>query len=630
MSPPAPVKGSSSAEVKIAPPPAKLEEKPKDPPKVDSTDPANDPKELVYKGTLGVQAGTNGYNDSYLFPGAFGKFGDHINTHLDVGLMHDVTGGKFRLRLGGQLNGDFIRGDHSTSGASTNLISIGPRVEADWRRGFNFGDWAIFSRVGLDLGLGYFWGTTPAETISLHSQSAFGMRFGVDANVVNVNIRQVEMGLDFLFSTQVGDGSKFNSAYNFVGAGLTFRPAVTRKPLPVEVEVQKPVCGSTKALLERLRSEINGKDGQPGLQAQVKEYEAKVAEKRELLKTRPIDPLDDNGVLTVLRDQRASEYSQKDLVGLDPKKDADKIKEIKAKAAVKAEADFPDVETFWNPSPRQINEKDLVIPDPLPEDCTKLDEMFTTASKAKDDLAARLEQLKKVNDAPFPPRIREIVSKVVDTVRPNLKNIHFENNRPSAVEITHLKKQLAAATNGGKVDWDDKKLQATMKGIFGASYVPAVVQTIKDTATALNGDLVKEVKNLEVQGHTSKAGGDGVNVPLSDRRANMIMEMLIAEGVDRSRMSAKGYGYSRPVTPEEGLKAGSAEAGQAAADNRRIELSVPESEITRIESMGGAVPLITPKKKPPSDGDKKPAEKKDETKPPAKKDPLDFGKPKKP
>ena len=42
-------------------------------------------------------------------------------------------------------------------------------------------------------------------------------------------------------------------------------------------------------------------------------------------------------------------------------------------------------------------------------------------------------------------------------------------------------------------------------------------------------------------------GSKGENLKLSNERANAVMNWLAAHGIDRFRLSAKGYGEARPV-----------------------------------------------------------------------------------
>lgn len=67
-----------------------------------------------------------------------------------------------------------------------------------------------------------------------------------------------------------------------------------------------------------------------------------------------------------------------------------------------------------------------------------------------------------------------------------------------------------------------------------------------------------------IEGHTDEVGTDEYNMQLSQRRANSVVEYLVAHsGIDRSRLKAVGYGKTRPVADnrtEEGKR-----------QNRRID-----------------------------------------------------------
>jgi len=57
------------------------------------------------------------------------------------------------------------------------------------------------------------------------------------------------------------------------------------------------------------------------------------------------------------------------------------------------------------------------------------------------------------------------------------------------------------------------------------------------------------VKKLRVEGHTDSSGPKPRNLKLSQDRARAVMEFLVAAGVDPSRVSAEGYGDTKPVAP---------------------------------------------------------------------------------
>ncbi len=71
---------------------------------------------------------------------------------------------------------------------------------------------------------------------------------------------------------------------------------------------------------------------------------------------------------------------------------------------------------------------------------------------------------------------------------------------------------------------------------------------------------------LEIAGHTDNVGSDANNLDLSQKRATEIVNYLIAAGIDKTRLKAKGYGASKPIADN------STDEGRA--QNRRTEVSI--------------------------------------------------------
>ena len=61
--------------------------------------------------------------------------------------------------------------------------------------------------------------------------------------------------------------------------------------------------------------------------------------------------------------------------------------------------------------------------------------------------------------------------------------------------------------------------------------------------------IKSNVKKLRVEGHTDSSGPKPRNLKLSQDRAKAVMEFLVTAGVDPSRVSAEGYGDSKPIAP---------------------------------------------------------------------------------
>ena len=71
---------------------------------------------------------------------------------------------------------------------------------------------------------------------------------------------------------------------------------------------------------------------------------------------------------------------------------------------------------------------------------------------------------------------------------------------------------------------------------------------------------------IEVAGHADSRGGDDFNLRLSQARAEAVVAYIVRSGLDRGRLSAVGYGETRPVADNEGA------TGQAR--NRRVQFVV--------------------------------------------------------
>lgn len=65
------------------------------------------------------------------------------------------------------------------------------------------------------------------------------------------------------------------------------------------------------------------------------------------------------------------------------------------------------------------------------------------------------------------------------------------------------------------------------------------------------GRFLKDNKNITIliQGHTDNEGNADKNLKLSERRAQEVKDYLIENGIDASRLSAKGYGETDPKVP---------------------------------------------------------------------------------
>ena len=130
-----------------------------------------------------------------------------------------------------------------------------------------------------------------------------------------------------------------------------------------------------------------------------------------------------------------------------------------------------------------------------------------------------------------------------------------------AIDVMSVDQQAASSCQ-------DLMRDATSRGIL--EFDRAKADLTRDSTETLKelAEIAKECPafKIGIEGHTDSEGTDERNQRLSDRRARAVAEFLAREGVRADRMSAIGYGATRPIadnaTPE------------GKARNRRIEFVV--------------------------------------------------------
>ena len=97
--------------------------------------------------------------------------------------------------------------------------------------------------------------------------------------------------------------------------------------------------------------------------------------------------------------------------------------------------------------------------------------------------------------------------------------------------------------------------------------------TLEESSYAVLDELVaylirKDDERVEVGGHTDNVGTAANNLKLSTDRANTVRAYLLTKGIDPSRVTAKGYGMTKPVA--------SNATAEGKAQNRRTEVKILE------------------------------------------------------
>ncbi len=115
----------------------------------------------------------------------------------------------------------------------------------------------------------------------------------------------------------------------------------------------------------------------------------------------------------------------------------------------------------------------------------------------------------------------------------------------------------------------DEKILITQKihFEFNRSIIRSISYPILDDVVQLL-KLNPQIHRVQVEGHTDAVGGDAYNQRLSESRAKAVVAYLASKGVPSDRLSAAGYGRSRPIADNS--------TAEGRAKNRRTEFTVLE------------------------------------------------------
>jgi outer membrane protein OmpA-like peptidoglycan-associated protein len=96
-----------------------------------------------------------------------------------------------------------------------------------------------------------------------------------------------------------------------------------------------------------------------------------------------------------------------------------------------------------------------------------------------------------------------------------------------------------------------------------ATLLPESQQELDNLVKILNDNSKMKI---EIQGHTDNVGSDASNLTLSDNRAKSVVAYLVGKGIAANRLTAKGYGETKPVATND--------TDEGKALNRRVEFKI--------------------------------------------------------
>lgn len=127
------------------------------------------------------------------------------------------------------------------------------------------------------------------------------------------------------------------------------------------------------------------------------------------------------------------------------------------------------------------------------------------------------------------------------------RNIELENIPAQPIVIPHLNYQF----NSAQLTFESK----------------ALLDTTLLVLLQKNPELI-----LELSSHTDDKGSDAYNMKLSQKRAESVVNYMASKGIDKSRLTPKGYGETMPIAPNENKDGSDNPEGRE--KNRRTEFKI--------------------------------------------------------
>ncbi len=159
-----------------------------------------------------------------------------------------------------------------------------------------------------------------------------------------------------------------------------------------------------------------------------------------------------------------------------------------------------------------------------------------------------------------------------------LVDLIFPSGRAPRVEI--IAKPRIGDQDGDGVPDDEDKCPNTPVGIevnkagcwvlkdlrFATGKAEILPQYTDELDRAVR--VLKNNPEIEIliEGHTDSTGSYEINMALSRDRANSVLNYMVSKGIDKDRLTAKGFGSSSPVA--------SNDTAEGRAQNRRVQLTV--------------------------------------------------------
>ncbi len=149
--------------------------------------------------------------------------------------------------------------------------------------------------------------------------------------------------------------------------------------------------------------------------------------------------------------------------------------------------------------------------------------------------------------------------------------VHIESKGEFYYQTIITEKEMQQEVMADAASLADEISKSGHVAVYGIHFDTGKSDILPDSESTLN-EIVKLMQQqsdlkLRVEGHTDNQGNTASNQTLSEKRAQSVVTWLTGHGVAVSRLSAKGFGQTKPIADN------STDDGRG--KNRRVELVKP-------------------------------------------------------
>lgn len=169
-------------------------------------------------------------------------------------------------------------------------------------------------------------------------------------------------------------------------------------------------------------------------------------------------------------------------------------------------------------------------------------------AKEKEEVVSQTKVVKETVKASVKqaPKVEETVKKELSQKKPTITD--------EKVKALFDKKKETTVVPNSSADIDYEKIQNSINELVKANRIifkrlsTEVAEESKVTVEKI-ATILKEQPtiNVEIGGHTDAKGDKEVNEYISKHRALSVKKLLVSYGIDANRLSAVGYGESKPI-----------------------------------------------------------------------------------